>query len=103
MFNLAPLHPPSGIFNLEGTFLGFLRQGFDQPESIVLEVEEEEIAIDLPANFSQTSQSSWRQSLQPGDRIHCIGRSQLNLQAGVVNLRAYQFFTSDRGSAPYLD
>ncbi len=95
--------PPAGLFNLEGTFLGFLGQNLDQPESIVLEIEEEEIAIDLPKRISQLFQVPLRQQLKPGDRIHCIGRSQVNLQAGVVHLSAYQLFSLPLYRAYLLD
>lgn len=87
---------PPNMFNLEGTFLGFLDPTLGQPKSILMEIEEEEIAIDLPHRLPrQGSGFLWQQlqKLQPGDRVHCIGRSHINLQAGVVQLRAYQLLS----------
>ncbi|WP_299485634.1 (2Fe-2S) ferredoxin domain-containing protein [Acaryochloris sp. IP29b_bin.137] len=80
---------PPWIFNLEGTFLGFFGNDPDQPKSLLLEVEEEEIPIKLPKPL----RASLRQRLKLGDRICCIGRSQIHGEAGVIKLQAYTLFS----------
>lgn len=79
---------PSWMFNLEGTFLGFLGKDPDKPKSLALEVEQEEMAIQLP----QELRAPLKQHLKPGDRIRCIGRSQIDFASGVIQLKAYQLF-----------
>ncbi|MDY6937803.1 MAG: hypothetical protein SWY16_09055 [Cyanobacteriota bacterium] len=77
---------PPWTFNLEGTLLGFLGNEPDRPMSLILEVDREQIPIALP----QRMRSTVRSTLRMGDRIRCIGRSQLDFIGGVVHLNAYE-------------
>ena len=79
---------PSWLFNLEGTFLKFMGKDLDKPKSIVVEVEQEQMAIQLPKALRTTV----RGHLQPGDRVHCVGRSQIDFADGIIKLQAYQLF-----------
>jgi hypothetical protein len=81
---------PPWMFNLEGTFLGFLGNNFNKPKAIVLEVEQEKMAIKLPKDL----RGPLGQFLRPGDRLRCIGRSQIDFKTGVIKLKAYQLFSS---------
>ena len=80
---------PPWMFNLEGTFLGFIGTESDQTKSIGLEVEQEQIAIKLPKKL----RASVQQNLQPGDRICCIGRSRVDFETGVIKLDASHLFS----------
>ncbi|MBO9997803.1 MAG: (2Fe-2S) ferredoxin domain-containing protein [Cyanobacteria bacterium SID2] len=80
---------PPWMFNLQGTVLGFLGKNPSKPKFIVLEVEEEQLAIKLPKQLRTTL----RLHLQTGHRIRCIGRSQIDVKAGVIRLEAYHLFT----------
>lgn len=92
-----PQPTPSWLFNLEGTFLGFFGHPLDRPMSIVLEVEQEQIVLKL----SQALSASMRQSHpQPGDRIRCVGQSQIDSLAGVIKLNAHQLFPLPLDSDP---
>lgn len=79
---------PSWLFNLEGTLLAFIDSSLDQTQSILLEVEQEAMTVRLPKPLWLSLQ----QRIKPGDRVCCIGRSQLDTQAGVIDLSAYQLF-----------
>lgn len=83
-YQLPPL-----MFKLEGPILGFLGGEPHQPKSIVLEVEEEQMAIRLPLE----RQNPFQKTLKPGDRVCCIGRSQVDFQAGVIELQAYHLYS----------
>lgn len=103
-------YTPSWLFHLEGTVVGFLDEtspsGLNSPQNcsrsrsarkpkaIVLDVEQEQLAIKLPKDL----RSSLHQTLQPGDRVRCIGCSQLDPKTHVIKLKAYQFM--DIQSAP---
>ena len=88
-------HPPR-IFNLEGTFLGFVGSDGRKVKSIILDVEQEEVVIKLPKEL----RSYMRSAVRVGDRLQCIGSSQIDFKAGVVKLQAYQvFFLSPRDLA----
>ncbi|MEO1402988.1 MAG: hypothetical protein AAFV72_17310, partial [Cyanobacteria bacterium J06635_1] len=80
---------PPRMFTLEGTFLGYLGKSPNKVKSIVLEVEQEQIFIKLPKELRATLQEY---HLQPGHRVRCIGRTQIDLKAGVIKLKAYQLF-----------
>jgi len=80
---------PSWLFNLEGTLLEFLDSSLDETRSILLEVEQEAMAIRLPKPLWV----SLRRRVKPGDRVCCIGRSQLDSQNGVIYLNADQLFS----------
>lgn len=80
---------PPWMFNLEGTFLGFIGNEPDQPKSIGLEVEQEQIAIKLPKKL----RASVKQNLRPGDLICCIGRSRVDFETGVIKLDASHLFS----------
>ncbi|MDB9525444.1 (2Fe-2S) ferredoxin domain-containing protein [Oscillatoria sp. CS-180] len=79
---------PQRMFKLEGTFQGFLGDNFKKPKFIILEVEQEQVVIKLPKELRPYARST----LNVGDRLYCVGRSQVDLQAGVVKLRAHQVF-----------
>lgn len=80
-------HPmPPWLFNLDGTFLGFLGSDPSQSPYLALDVEQEQMTIQLPQDLWQSLQMV----LRPGDRIRCIGRSQLDWQAKTLQLSAYQ-------------
>lgn len=87
MSNVNPI--PPRMFNLEGTFLGFFGNALDKPKSIVLEVEQEQMAIKL----SKELRAYVRRHLRPGDRIQCVGRSQVDFTTGVIKLKAYHLFS----------
>lgn len=87
MLDASPL--PSRMFNLEGTFLGFLGDNPRKPRSIILEVDQEPMAIRLPKEL----RSRPHECLKPGDRIHCVGRSEVDFKARVIKLQAYQIFS----------
>jgi hypothetical protein len=82
----ASTQMPPQMFHLEGTFLGFLGNDAQNPTFLVLEVEQEPITIKLP----RTLQPSIPRSAVVGDRLQCIGRSQIDYKAGLIKLRAYQ-------------
>ncbi|NER79045.1 MAG: hypothetical protein F6K42_05585 [Leptolyngbya sp. SIO1D8] len=83
-------HPmPPWMFVLDGTFLGFLGNELTPATHLTLDVEQEHIPIKLPSNFQHT-RPQW---LQPGVQIRCIGRSQLDTQAKMLKLNAYQVFS----------
>jgi (2Fe-2S) ferredoxin len=79
---------PARTFNLEGTFLGFLGGDSRKPKSVVLNVEHEQMAIKLPKELRAYARSS----LKVGDRLCCIGKSQVDFKAGIIKLEAYQVF-----------
>jgi (2Fe-2S) ferredoxin len=95
---LSPLTPqlpmlnstqmPPRMFSLEGTFLGFLGGDAKKPKSLVLDVDQEHIAIKLPKEL----RSSIPHSAIVGDRLRCIGCSEVDYKAGIIKLRAYQVF-----------
>ncbi|MGP1385332.1 MAG: (2Fe-2S) ferredoxin domain-containing protein [Thainema sp.] len=85
---LEPQQVPSGLFSIEGTFLGFLGKKPDKPRSIILEVEQEQLTIKLPKELRTCLQ----QHLQIGCRVRCIGSSQVDFEAGAIRLKAYQVF-----------
>ncbi|MEO1207929.1 MAG: (2Fe-2S) ferredoxin domain-containing protein [Cyanobacteria bacterium J06638_20] len=86
MLNVKQL--PPRLFNLEGTFLGFLGGEPKKPKSIVLEVDQEHISIQLPKELRAHAKSS----LKVGDRLCCLGKSQVDFKAGIIKLKAYQVF-----------
>lgn len=77
------------MFNLEGTFLGFIDSDSENVKSIGLEVDQETIAIKLPKKLRESAQ----QRLQPGDRVYCIGRSQVDPQTKTIKLNASHLFS----------
>jgi (2Fe-2S) ferredoxin len=79
---------PPRMFSLEGTFLGFLGGTSKKPKSLVLDVDREHIAIKLPKEL----RASIPRSAVVGDRMRCIGCSQVDFKAGVIKLKAYQIF-----------
>jgi (2Fe-2S) ferredoxin len=79
---------PPRLFNLEGTFLGFIGGDPRKPKSIVLGVEDEQIAIKLPKEL----RPSITRSVKVGDRLRCIGSTQVDFKAGIIKLKAYQVF-----------
>lgn len=76
------------MFNLEGTLLGFLGGEHSKPKSVILDVEDEQIVIKLPKEL----RPSIKQWVNVGDRIQCVGRSQVDHKAGVIKLKAFQVF-----------
>ncbi len=91
---------PPRMFSLEGTFLGFLGGDSKKPKSLVLDIDQEHIAIKLPKEL----RSSILRSAVVGDRLRCIGCSQVDYKAGVIKLKAYQVVflppSADQPSAP---
>lgn len=86
---MTPPHPmPARMFNLEGTFLGFIGSDPKKPKSIILEAEQEQMAIKLPKELRAYARSS----LKVGDRLRCIGSSQVDFKARFIKLQAYQVF-----------
>lgn len=83
----SPQMPP-WMFNLDGTFVGFLSPTPGQPPYLALDVDHEQLAIGLSATLWESLQ----RHLTPGERIRCIGRSQLDFQAKTLKLSAYQVF-----------
>jgi (2Fe-2S) ferredoxin len=79
---------PPRMFSLEGTFLGFLGGDAKKPKSLVLDIDQEPIAIKLP----KVLRASLPRSAVVGDRLRCIGCSQVDYKAGVIKLKAYQIF-----------
>ncbi len=79
---------PSRRFNLEGTLIGFLGDHARKPKSLVLEVEQEQLAIQLPKTLRPHIQNY----LQPGDRVSCVGSTQVDFKAGIIKLKAAQIF-----------
>jgi len=86
MFNANQL--PPHVFNLEGIFLGFMGSDLLKPKALMLEVEQERLAIKLPKEL----RSRVRKWLTLGDRLQCIGCSWIDYKAGVIKLQAYQIF-----------
>lgn len=85
---LDPTQMPPRMFSLEGTFLGVLGGDSKKPKSLVLDVDQEHVAIKLPKEL----RSSISRSAVVGDRLRCIGCSQIDFKAGVIKLKAYQIF-----------
>ncbi|MBE9140995.1 (2Fe-2S) ferredoxin domain-containing protein [Nodosilinea sp. LEGE 07088] len=85
---LDPTQMPPRMFDLTGTFLGFVGGNSRKPKSVVLKVEDEQIVIKLPKEL----RPSITQSVTAGDRLRCIGSSQVDFKAGVIKLKAYQVF-----------
>ncbi|WP_017298859.1 hypothetical protein [Nodosilinea nodulosa] len=76
------------MFNLEGTLLGFIGGNSSRPKAIVLGVEDEQIAITLPKELRPFI----TRSVSAGDRLRCIGSTQVDFQAGVIRLKSHQVF-----------
>lgn len=86
---MCPPKPlPPGMFDLEGLFLGFSGQHPTRAKYILLAVEHEQMAIKVPKEMRYYL----RAHLKMGDRIRCIGRSQVDFKSGVIKLNAYQLF-----------
>lgn len=98
------------IFDLEGTFTGFVgneqargsakmstqSKALTKVKYIALETDQEQLVITLPKELRHRE----RLNLRPGDRLRCIGRSQLDWKSKQVELNAYQIFCLS--SAPDL-
>lgn len=78
---------PPWMFNLEGTFLGFVEDEPADAKTIYLEVDGEVLTIKLRKALRQTLRSR----LRPGDVLRCLGRSQLD--GNTIRLKAYQVFS----------
>lgn len=89
-----PTNPPSPsrLFNLEGTLVDFLGGKPHKPKSLVLDIEQEPIAIQLPKELRSRIQSY----LQPGDRVSCVGFTEVDYKAGLIKLKAAQVFGLSR-------
>lgn len=77
------------IFNLDGHFLGISVDASSRDQYIVLEVDDEPLSIKYPKQLCDRLQDQ----VKPGDRIQCIGRSQLDFLSKVVKLEAYQVWS----------
>lgn len=85
-------HLPSRHFNLEGTLIGFLGGKASKPKSLILEVEQEELAIQLPKEL----RSHVQHYLRLGDRVACVGATEVDYKAGIIKLKAAQVFCLSR-------
>ncbi|MGD1951028.1 MAG: (2Fe-2S) ferredoxin domain-containing protein [Leptolyngbyaceae cyanobacterium] len=83
---LDPKHLPPYMFSLEGHFLGYLGKSPTKIKALILEFEQEQLAIKLPKPLRMSLQTY---NLQLGDPIRCIGRSQVDFKSGVIKLKAY--------------
>jgi NADH:ubiquinone oxidoreductase subunit E len=81
--------PAPWMFNLDGTFMGFLGSDPTKAKTIGLEVDGEVLTIKLRKELRPVLRSH----LQPGDHLRCIGRSHLDTETGTIKLKAYQVFT----------
>ncbi|MEO0352229.1 MAG: (2Fe-2S) ferredoxin domain-containing protein [Cyanobacteria bacterium P01_A01_bin.15] len=88
---------PPYMFTLDGIFLGCLGKKPTKVNSIVLEVEQEQLVIQLPKELRATL---GEYNLQPGSRIRCIGRSRVDFKAGAISLKAYQLFPLAAAAPP---
>ena len=79
-------HLPPYMFSLEGNFLGYLGKSPTKIKALILEFEQEQLAIKLPKPLRMSLQAY---NLQLGDQIRCIGRSQVDFKSGVIKLKAY--------------
>jgi (2Fe-2S) ferredoxin len=77
---------PPWMFNLDGTFLGFVEADPIKAKTIRLEVDGEVLTIKLRKEVRRVLRSR----LQPGDYLRCIGRSELG--DDTIKLKAYQVF-----------
>jgi (2Fe-2S) ferredoxin len=92
------------VFNVEGTFLGLLGEPPEHVTAIVLDVDQEKMAIALPDHLcNAVKHSVRRRTLRLGDRVRCIGRSRLDFPAGVIQLKAYCLFTDTQQRARQLN
>lgn len=93
---MSSITAPPWIFDLEGTFLGF--HG-DDPSShrIVLDIDCEQVSIALPEQLRSAMDEAPR---QPGDRVRCVGRTQLDLDTNTVDFEAYQLYFHAPTAAP---
>jgi (2Fe-2S) ferredoxin len=78
---------PPWMFNLDGTFLGFVEADPAKAKIIRLEVDGEVLTIKLRKELRRVLRSR----LQFGDYLRCIGRSELDGE--IIKLKAYQVFT----------
>lgn len=83
------------IFNLDGNFLGIAEDRLSRDQYILLEVDEEPLSIKYPRQLCDRLKQ-----LQPGDRIQCIGRSQLDFLSKAIRLEAYQVWPSPSPVSP---
>lgn len=81
---------PAWRFNLEGTLVAFLGDDIERPRSLVLEIEQENIAICLPERL----RSIVKHRLKLGESIGCVGHSCLDRVGGVVRFYAYRLCSS---------
>lgn len=78
---------PPWMFNLDGTFLGFVEDDPAKAKTIRLEVDGEVLTIKLRKEVRRVLRSH----LQPGDYLRCMGRSELD--GNSIKLKAHQVFT----------
>ena len=84
-----PPQTPPWMFNLEGTILGFSGKKPHKPKAIILEVEQEQLSIKLPKQLRQALYGR----IGVGDRICCVGRSQIQGKTGAIILEASLVFS----------
>lgn len=77
---------PPWMFNLDGTFLGFVGDDPARAKAIYLEVEGEWLTIKLPKEVRTVLKAR----LQPGDYLRCIGRTEFD--GHTIKLKAHQVF-----------
>ena len=93
-------HLPPYMFNLEGNFLGYLGTAPNKQKALVLDFEQEQLTIKLPKSVRTSLQAY---DLQMGDPIQCIGRSQVDLSAGIIKLKAYYVMPLNRPAPAHAD
>jgi len=81
---------PAWKFNLEGTLVAFLGDDIERPRSLVLEIEQENLAICLPERL----RSVVKHRLKLGESIGCVGHSYLDRVGGVIRCYAYRLSSS---------
>ena len=78
---------PPWMFNLDGTFLGFVGDDPTKAKAIRLDVDGEWLIIKLRKEV----RAVLRSRLQPGDYLRCIGRTEFD--GATIKLKAHQVFT----------
>ncbi|MFH7243456.1 MAG: hypothetical protein ACHWZW_11455 [Spirulina sp.] len=85
---------PPWMFSLDGTFLGFGDGGSQWPKHLHLDVDGEVLAIQIRRELRPLLNAQ----LQPGDRLRCIGRSQIHSKTGMIALKANHVFRPETPS-----
>ncbi|HIK39874.1 (2Fe-2S) ferredoxin domain-containing protein [Thermoleptolyngbya sp. M55_K2018_002] len=84
---MSPFSGLPWLFNLDGTFLGFVGADSTTAKAIYLDVEGEVLTIKLP----KKGRTTLRSHLKPGDYLRCLGRTKLD--GSTIKLKAYHILT----------